>query len=131
MFLFPPLPPKDYKIKEIPRSLVSSQEFTPHGKVRITLPEIGQHAVPIPVQKSDLPTQVPFKEVNPAVVKRWVNRDTYNWLVRPGKDDYFIHEMYKKYNVTVCHNYDIRYSHTGLLLDIMHFKNTELQNIMK
>ncbi|GJQ88031.1 hypothetical protein Trydic_g12955 [Trypoxylus dichotomus] len=113
MFVFPPLPPKDYVIKEIPRSLISSQEFTPNREVRVTLPEIGKHAVPIPVQKCDLPTKIPFKEVNPAIVKAWVTKDRYNWLVRPGKEDYFIHDVYKKYVVVVCDSYDSRYSHTA------------------
>lgn len=123
MFVSPPLPPKDHVLKDIPRSLLSSQEFTPSGKIRVTLPEIGKHMVPIEVKQADLPTQVPFKEVNAAVVKTWVARDRYNWLIKPGKEDYMIHDVFKKYNVIVCKSYDIRYLHTRKSPLAIYYKN--------
>lgn len=112
MFVTPPLPPKNHEIRDIPRTLLSSQEFTPCGNIRITLPEIGKQAVPVEAKDSDPPPRAAFQPVNPTVVNSWVNRDRQEWVVRPGKDDYFLQEMYKKYNVVVCDSYDIRYLHT-------------------
>ncbi|XP_022915777.1 uncharacterized protein [Onthophagus taurus] len=108
MFVYPSLPPKDYALKRVTGNVLSCREFTPEGQLRVTLPEIAKFVVPVAPTVHDEPPEVLYKEVNPEVVDKWVKYDRAEWVVKPGEDDYFLHDVCRKYSQEK-ENYDPRY----------------------
>lgn len=58
MFTFPPYPPKDYQLRDVPKLQRSSPQFTPEGAPRVTQTTLGQFCSPIEYQAGEAPEKV-------------------------------------------------------------------------
>lgn len=114
MFSLPPLPPKDYTLKDVNQSQKSSQEFTPDSLPRITQTNLGVFCAPLQYQDNEKLTNVDAKfSVNSQLLEKWTDQAKAFWVDKPGKNDYFLHEIYKKYSSQVAPNYDVRFKGNG------------------
>ncbi|XP_074028275.1 uncharacterized protein [Leptinotarsa decemlineata] len=111
MFTLPPRPPKDYVLKDITKSLCSSSQFTPDSLPRVTQDNLGKFCSPIEYEDNELPEKITI-DIQPTVMEKMTNDARACWVVQPGKDDFFLHDVYKKYSVNQDRaNYDPRYMH--------------------
>ncbi|XP_050295120.1 uncharacterized protein LOC126735208 [Anthonomus grandis grandis] len=101
MFTYPPYPPKDYVLKEQPKIARSSAQFTPDSEPRVTQTSLGIFCAPVEYPEGETPAKVQLSSPNPKILEKWAKDDRAWWVPKPGKDDFFIHDMYKKYNVTM------------------------------
>lgn len=112
MFTLPPLPPKDYVLKSVNQNQKSAQEHTPFAPPRITQSSLSKFCYPVEYQENErLSDNVKLDEVNSKVLERWTDKARADWVTAPGKDDYLLHDVFKKYSVVVEPSYDARYKH--------------------
>ncbi|CAG9856196.1 unnamed protein product [Phyllotreta striolata] len=112
MIVLPAPPPKDYRLEEINKRLLSSHLFTPNGELRITQPTIGKHCVPIHYRDDEARdlSRVSRRKPHPKILEKFMFNEKYSWVTAQGKDDFLIHDMYKKYTVK-SPSYDPRFMH--------------------
>lgn len=106
MFTLPPRPPKDYVLKTIPFQRRSNPEFTPDAPPRVTQTTVGQFCVPIEYQ-DDEPLQDKDKIVKPIcdkVLDKWTEDVKGSWIDKPGVNDFFLHDIHRKYSVQFDYN---------------------------
>ncbi|XP_044253338.1 uncharacterized protein LOC123004234 isoform X2 [Tribolium madens] len=112
MFTLPPLPPKDYVLRDVNQNQRSAQEFTPVALPRITQSNLGKFCAPIQYQENEKLANLNIDySVNPQVLERWTDNARAFWVDKPGKNDYFLHDLFKKYSVQVVPSYDVRFKH--------------------
>ncbi|XP_064215052.1 uncharacterized protein LOC103313005 [Tribolium castaneum] len=112
MFTLPPLPPKDYVLRDVNQNQKSAQEFTPVALPRITQTNLGKFCAPIQYQENEKLSNLNIDySVNPQVLERWTDNARAFWVDKPGKNDYFLHDLFKKYSVEVVPSYDVRFKH--------------------
>ncbi|XP_030752834.1 uncharacterized protein LOC115879918 [Sitophilus oryzae] len=110
MFTAPPYPPKDYFLREIPKIQRDSSQFTPESFPRVTQTNLGVFCSPIAYKENEVPEKIEVQHVHPTIMNRWIKESKASWVLEPGKDDFFLHDMQKKYSVKVD-DYDPRYKH--------------------
>jgi hypothetical protein len=114
MFTLPPLPPKDYVLRDVNQNQRSCQEFTPVALPRVTQSNLRKFCAPVQYQENETLANLDIDySVNPQVLERWTNNARAFWVDKPGKNDYFLHDMCKKYTVEVVPSYDVRFKHNG------------------
>ncbi|KAJ8919892.1 hypothetical protein NQ315_006421 [Exocentrus adspersus] len=114
MITLPPKPPKDYALRDVNDSVLSSPQFTPAGPPRVTQKGIGKFLTPIPYAENETPEHVPHVTLEPVIKEKMTVDARASWVVEPGKDDFFIHEVYRKYTVPKgMDEYDPRFRHKG------------------
>ncbi|CAH1372026.1 hypothetical protein MTP99_013519 [Tenebrio molitor] len=112
MFTLPPLPPKDYVLRDVNQNQRSCQEFTPVALPRVTQSNLRKFCAPVQYQENETLANLDIDySVNPQVLERWTNNARAFWVDKPGKNDYFLHDMCKKYTVEVVPSYDVRFKH--------------------
>ncbi|XP_063910329.1 uncharacterized protein LOC135127699 isoform X2 [Zophobas morio] len=112
MFTLPPLPPKDYVLKDVNQNQRSVQEFTPIALPRITQSNLLKYCAPIDYQENEKLSDLKIDHsVNPQLLERWTDNVRAYWVDKPGKNDYFLHDIFKKYSVEVVPSYDDRFKH--------------------
>nr|CAH7754754.1 unnamed protein product [Callosobruchus chinensis] len=99
MFTLPPRPPKDYVIREVTNNLLSSGQFSPDSLPRVTQPNLGRFCFPIEYNEDEHCDKNFSTEINPVIMEKLINDARAMWVVQPGKDDFFLHDVYKKHNV--------------------------------
>ncbi|CAG9763278.1 unnamed protein product [Ceutorhynchus assimilis] len=99
MFTLPPYPPKDYVLKEVPKLQRSSPQFTPDSQPRVTQTTLGIFCSPVEYAEGERPENVETKGLSPFILEKMAQEARADWIDKPGKDDFFIHDMYKKYTV--------------------------------
>lgn len=101
MFTLPPRPPKDYILRTIPVQRRSASEFTPDAPPQVTQTTFGQFCSPVwyrddePLEDKDKVT----KSVRGEVLDNWVKRSRDSWVDKPGQDDFFLYDIYRRYSV--------------------------------
>lgn len=114
MFALPPLPPKDYYLKDVNQNQRSSQEFTPLSLPRVTQRNLAKFCAPIEYKENEKLADLNIDySVNPQLLERWTDNARAYWVDKPGKNDYFLHDIFKKYSVQVMPSYDVRFKHNG------------------
>ncbi|ENN75523.1 hypothetical protein D910_10302 [Dendroctonus ponderosae] len=110
MFTFPPYPPKDYELKDVPKIQRSSPQFTPGGEPRVTQSTLGQFCSPIEYQEGETPKKIQGLKCSQHMLEKWTNEARAFWVDEPGKDDYFLHDLFRKFDVK-RDSYDPAYRH--------------------
>ncbi|XP_072400032.1 uncharacterized protein [Diabrotica undecimpunctata] len=101
---------KDYQLKDVPWVFKSSSQFTPYY-TRVTQSNLGKYCVPVTSKDDELPKRGP-SVIHPKILENMMFDERYSWLARPGKEDFFIHEMYRKFTPDRSKGmYDPRYMH--------------------
>lgn len=119
MFTLPPIPPKDYILKDVNNSLRSSPQFTPDALPRVTQSNIGKFCFPIQYGNDEVPEKRPPVKLVPVIKEKMTNDARASWVVEPGKNDFFIHDVYRKYTISESpKNYDPRYKHKGMKINL-------------
>ncbi|CAH0547351.1 unnamed protein product [Brassicogethes aeneus] len=98
MFTLPQRPPKDYKLKEFRKLQRSGDAFDPCALPRVTHKNFGIFCEPIEYKDNEVP-DIKYEPTNPALLGRWANKERAWWVTKPGIDDKFVHDLFKKYNV--------------------------------
>lgn len=111
MFTAPPRPPKDYYLEDVPPTQQSGQEFTPDAPPRITQSNLAKFCAPIEASDDDKPGEIKIQSILPGVLDRWTHEWRAYWVPKPGEDSYYLHDMFKKYNVLVDPDYNPAYKH--------------------
>lgn len=122
MFTLPPRPPKDYVIKNVTNSLQSSAQFTPDSLPRVTQPNLAKFCYPVEYEDDEVP-ELKFTEIEPSIFNRMTNEAKALWLPAPGKDDFLLHDVYKKYSKPP-QNYDARFRNGGKTVANIFLKTT-------
>ncbi|KAF7268949.1 hypothetical protein GWI33_017978 [Rhynchophorus ferrugineus] len=110
MFNQPPYPPKDHVLKEMPKIQRDSPQFTPDSLPRVTQNTLGIFCSPIEYQDGETPDKIEVESVHPTIMNKWINEKRAYWVEKPGKDDFFLHDMVKKYSVETD-TYNPTYKH--------------------
>lgn len=98
MFTLPPFPPKDCAIRNVTKSLRSSSQFTPNSGPRVTQSNLGKYCYPLEYEKHEYPDKIGLEEIEPIILNKWTKEQKAEWVIRPGKDDFFLHKIYDKYS---------------------------------
>lgn len=114
MFTLPPRPPKDYVIQNVTDSLQSSAEFTPGSFPRVTQQNLAKFCLPIEYKDNE-PVETEIVGIEPSILNKMTNEARALWLPAPGKDDFALHDVYKKYSKPP-QNYDSRFRNGGKFL---------------
>lgn len=115
MFTLAPRPPKDYILKEVTKSLQSSAQFTPDALPRVTQSNIGKFCFPIEYGDDEVPEKKPPVKLEPVIREKMTEDARASWVVEPGKDDFLIHDVCRKFSVLESpKSYDPRYKHKGI-----------------
>ncbi|KAG5896768.1 hypothetical protein JTB14_008344 [Gonioctena quinquepunctata] len=111
MFTLPPRPPKDYMLRDVTKSLSSSSQFTPDSMPRVTQTNLGKFCFPIEYRDDEIPEKTSV-EFEPIIIEKMTKEARASWVPSPGKDDFLVHDVCKKYSVNQnTLNYDPRYMH--------------------
>ncbi|RZC39691.1 hypothetical protein BDFB_011595 [Asbolus verrucosus] len=113
MFTLPPLPPKDYVLRDVNQNQRSCQEHTPTALPRITQTSLAKFCAPVQYQENEKLASLDIDvSVNRQVLERWTDKARAFWVDKPGKDAYFMHDIFNKYTVEVVPSYDARFKHS-------------------
>ncbi|KAL1518274.1 hypothetical protein ABEB36_001919 [Hypothenemus hampei] len=99
MFTFPAYPPKDYVLKRIPKLQTDSDQFGPGSEPRVTQTTLGLFCKPVPYSEGEVPQTIQIPPTSPQILDKWANEAKAWWVEKPGKDDYHLNDIFKKYNV--------------------------------
>lgn len=127
MFAPPPRPPKNYILKDVTQSQASSDLFTPSALPRATQTTIAKCPSPL-LYSNDLaesPDQEEIEPLNTQFLKKLVNNEKATWVVKPGENAPFVHNIHKIYSLDHTETYNkYRCKHFSLNnnhISIVHF----------
>ncbi|KAK4877241.1 hypothetical protein RN001_009747 [Aquatica leii] len=111
MLTLPPKPPKDYRLEDVSLSQASAPEMTPSALPRATQPSIGKYCVPIPDDDNEPADKSQITELNKRILEKLMYKAKAEWVDRPGLNDFYVHDVCKKYSVQVEPERDVRFQH--------------------
>lgn len=88
----------EYTLKDVSKGFLSDECFTPGKPPRNTQPTFAKQLVR--VDGKDCFPKTDNTEFHPTILEKLVERNRQFWIIKPGKDDYMLHDIYKNYSVS-------------------------------
>ncbi|KAJ8934990.1 hypothetical protein NQ314_013077 [Rhamnusium bicolor] len=96
------------------RAFYLRRNSPPGSLPRVSQPNLGQYCFPIEYKDEEVPEKRPPDPVEPVVKEKMTHDAKAFWVVDPGKDDFFLHGVYRRYSkLEDRKSYDPRYHHKG------------------